>query len=154
MEDYLEAIGALRKEKGTVRVRDISERLEVKNPSVNSALNSLSKKGFVIHERYGYVELTPAGQEMAHEIQSRHDTLIKFLTEVLCIDYKTAAEDGCKMEHSISPKTFERLTKFIQFVGAGPVHDKPVWLKSFEHYYKTGKRLKCRMRKMAEQKGN
>lgn len=152
MEDYLETIDALKRKNGAARVKDIGKCLEVKNSSVNSALATLSKKGFVVHERYGYVELTAAGQEVAREVQNRHDVLIKFLTEVLCIDNKTATEDACKMEHSISYRAFNRLTKFIQFVETGSSETKPEWLKSFEHFFKTGKRLKCKMRRIAERK--
>ena len=114
MEDYLEAVDALRREKGVARVRDISAWLGVKSSSVNSALGVLVDKGYVVHERYGYVDLTAEGQTLARDIQSRHDTLMQFLIEILAIDKKTAAADACKMEHAISPQTFAKLKKFVR----------------------------------------
>ena len=51
MEDYLEDIAFLKKNKGVVRVRDISHLMNVKNSSVTAALNTLSKNKFVIHEK-------------------------------------------------------------------------------------------------------
>jgi len=114
MEDYLEAIALLKKNKGVARVKDISRLMHVKIPSATGALSALSKNGLVIHERYGYVDLTPEGEKIANIVQNRHDTLIKFLTEILNIDSKVADEDACKMEHSISPQTFKELTKFIK----------------------------------------
>lgn len=114
MEDYLEAVDALRKKKGIARVRDISALLGVKNSSVNAAVGVLANKGFVVHERYGYVDLTPAGEEIAREVQSRHDTLIKFLTNILHVDHKTASIDACRMEHAMGPQTFAKLKQFVR----------------------------------------
>ncbi|MFH1655073.1 MAG: metal-dependent transcriptional regulator [Candidatus Omnitrophota bacterium] len=114
MEDYLEAIALLKKDKGVARVKDISRLMHVKIPSATGALNVLSKNGLVVHERYSYVDLTSEGQTIAKKIQRRHDMLIKFLTEILNIDSKIAQEDACRMEHSISPQTFEKLARFIE----------------------------------------
>ncbi|MFH1645912.1 MAG: metal-dependent transcriptional regulator, partial [Candidatus Omnitrophota bacterium] len=119
MEDYLEAIAALERQNEIARVRDIAHLLSVKSSSVNAALKMLSKKGLVKHEKYGYVNLTPAGEEIARNVQCKHDLLLKFLTEILSINDNKALQDACKMEHAISPKTFDRLTKFIQFVETG-----------------------------------
>ncbi len=146
MEDYLEAILVLKRENKVARVRDISQLMNVKPPSVASALHTLSRDGFVIHESYGYVELTPEGEKLAKRIQSRHEMLNKFLREILCINPKIAAEDACRMEHAISQETSRKLTKFLEFVQTCPDHDRPDWLKSFDHYFKTGKRLKCKVR--------
>jgi DtxR family Mn-dependent transcriptional regulator len=149
MEDYLEVIAALKKQNDIARVRDISRMLSVRSSSVNAALKTLSKRGLVQHEKYGYVNLTVAGGKIARNVQGRHDLLLKFLTEVLNINDKEALKDACKMEHAISPKTFDRLTKFIRFVEAGLDGGMPQWLKSFRHYLKTGKKLSCRMRQAA-----
>ena len=146
MEDYLEAIAALKKQNDIARVRDIGRILGVKSSSVNTALSTLSQKGLVIHEKYGYVNLTPAGERIARNVQDKHDILLKFLTGILNINDTEALQDACKMEHAISPKTFDRLTKFIRFVETGLNGGRPQWLKSFRHYLKTGKKLSCRMR--------
>ena len=52
MEDYLEAIYNLDKEKRVVRVRDIAKRLGVKMPTVTNMLKTLSKKGMIDYEKY------------------------------------------------------------------------------------------------------
>jgi DtxR family Mn-dependent transcriptional regulator len=151
MEDYLEAIAVLKEKNGVVRVRDISRLLNVEPPSVASALNNLSGSGLVVHERYGYVELTPDGERLALDVQRRHDMLVKFLTGILSIDPGTAAEDACKMEHSMSHKTSERLAKFIEFVETCPDGNKPDWLRGFGHYFKTGRRSVCKARRMKQE---
>ena len=148
LEDYLEAILNVAGKSGIARSKDIADRLNVAKPSVTIALNNLCKDGLVIHERYGYVELTPEGKRLAQSIQSRHDMLFKFLTEILGIEPEIAAEDACKIEHSISPQTLKKIIKFIEFTETCPGKDRPDWLKSFDYYFKTGKRPKCKVRKL------
>ena len=154
LEDYLEVIYALNKENknGVARVGDIANKLAVKSSSVNFALNVLSGKGLVVHEKYRHVNLTAEGKKLAREVQNKHDMFLKFLTEILSIEEKIALQDACRMEHAISLQTFNKLTKFIRFVGIGSNGDKPEWLKGFKHYLKTGKRVKCEMRRLAEKK--
>ncbi len=153
MEDYLEAILVLKRKNKVARVRDISQLMNVKPSSVASALRTLSRDNFVIHELYGYVDLTPEGEKLAERIQKRHEMLTKFLTQVLCINPRIAAEDACRMEHAISQETSKKLTKFLEFVQTCPDSDRPDWLKSFDHYFKTGKRLRCKVR-AAKQKAD
>ncbi len=150
MEDYLEVIAILKKEKSVARVKDISRLMDVKTPSVTAALNTLSKNGLIVHERYGYVDITPEGERLAQGVQGRHNMLLKFFTNILKIDSKVAKEDACKIEHSISPQTFNKLTKFIEFVETCPEGTRPDWLKSFDYYFKTGKRRKCKIRKIKQ----
>ncbi len=150
MEDYLEAVAVLKKKNGVARVRDISRLLNVKTSSVTSALNNLSKHGFVNHERYGYVEFTKVGEDLAQHVQKKHNVLIKFLTNILSIDPKIAGEDACKIEHTLSPQTFQKLTKFMEFVETCPDGQRPDWLKSFDYYFKTGRRRKCKIREMKQ----
>ncbi len=152
MEDYLETIALLKKNKGIVKVSDIGKMMNVKKPSVTEALNLLSNYNLVVHERYGHVELTPEGKKAAKEVQKRHDLLTKFLGEVLKIDSRVAAEDACKMEHSLSSQTFKKLTKFIEFIETCPDGNRPDWLKSFDYYYKSGRRRTCKIRKLKRER--
>lgn len=114
MEDYLEAIRNLEKDKGVVRVKNIARELKVKMSSVSGALETLVKEGLISHEKYGYIELTGKGERLADAICSRHQTLFKFLTEILGVDPKTADEDACKMEHTVSPPVLEKLVEFVE----------------------------------------
>ena len=57
LENYLETIGMLIRKNKIARVKDISKELDVKNSSVNIALNVLADKGLIIHEKYGYVDV-------------------------------------------------------------------------------------------------
>jgi DtxR family Mn-dependent transcriptional regulator len=120
MEDYLEAIWLVKKKRGVVRVRDIAEARGVALSSVDNALKNLSQSHLVKHDRYEFVELTPQGNEAAKQIHDRHLVLSKFLQEVLGVDKKTAEEDACKIEHTLSPESLKRLIKFMEFLRTSP----------------------------------
>ncbi len=113
LENYLETIAMLKRTKNLVRVKDIAKKLNVKNSSVNIALNILSEKDLVIHERYGYVDLTEKGQKIADDIQYKEDVMYKFFTEILNVDETVAKNDACKIEHTISDETLSKLIFFI-----------------------------------------
>lgn len=139
LEDYLEAIWVTSLKERVIRVKDIVKYLDVKTASVVGAMKALVQKGLVVHERYGYIELTPQGIAMALEIYDRHKTLYRFFYEILGVDSKIAAEDACRIEHYINKKTAEKIVKFIKFVESCP-EGEPLWLFSFHHYAKTGSR--------------
>lgn len=113
LENYLETIGMLIRKNKIARVKEISKELNVKNSSVNIALNVLADKGLIIHEKYGYVELTPEGQKIADDIQHKEDVLLRFFTEILGVDKDIALKDACRMEHTISDETLAKLIFFI-----------------------------------------
>src|SRR5580698_8753055 len=58
LEDYLEAIYSLFEEKGYASTVDISDRLQVRPPTVTSMVQKLAKKGYLIHEPYRGMRLT------------------------------------------------------------------------------------------------
>lgn len=113
LENYLEAITILEKENGKVRIKDIGIFLKVKNPSVVSAINSLVKKGYAKHKKYSYVELTKKGKELAETVHNKHNTIAKFLKNVLKVDETTAKEDACKIEHIISHQTYRKIASAV-----------------------------------------
>jgi DtxR family Mn-dependent transcriptional regulator len=151
MEDYLEAIATLRDEGKMVRVKHISEVLNVKMPSVTSALKKLSREGLVRHRPYGDIELTPQGEEAARDVMSRHKALSCFFSQALDIDPITAEEDACKIEHVISPLSLERLTKLLEFIQACPLRDTG-FPGRYKYYLEHGKLPEECLARMAERK--
>ena len=133
MEDYLEAIFDLDKEKRVVRVKDIARRMDVKMPTVTSMLKSLSKRGLVHYRKYEYVELTDSGSQVGGEVHRRHMVLRRFLTDILNIDLNTADKEACKMEHALSAGTLDSMTDFMMFFRGCPPAGGD-WLERFEEY--------------------
>ncbi len=116
LEDYLEAIHLLQKEKGRARVVEIARHLGVKGPSVTGALGQLSRRGLVRHERYGAVDLTPRGESLAREILARHRKLSRFLREILGVSEERAEKEACRIEHAMSRETWRRFERFLEGV--------------------------------------
>jgi DtxR family Mn-dependent transcriptional regulator len=139
MEDYLEAIFELEGEKRFVRVKDIAQRMDVKMPTVTSMLKTLRDRKLAHYEKYEYVELTKKGVTVGEEMHRRHGILRDFLSQVLKIEYTTADEDACKMEHALSPETLDSLTDFMAFIKDCP-RAGDNWLQNFEEYREKGLR--------------
>ncbi|MDR1972385.1 MAG: metal-dependent transcriptional regulator [Treponema sp.] len=113
LEDYLEMVSFLADE-GEVRVTDIAARLNVSKPSVLTALKILEDQGYLGHERYRTVSLTPKGVVRAQEIRERHSLLTNFLQDVVGVSGETAEKDACKMEHLLSDETLKKIKTLVR----------------------------------------
>lgn len=113
LEDYLEAIKILTVDKKITRVKEISELLEVKSSSVVNALNILKEKGYIKQEKYGYIELTEAGDREAKKIFKKHKIVTKFLVSILGVSEDVAKKDACRIEHVISEETLKKILLFL-----------------------------------------
>ena len=112
-EDYLEMILRLSEDKGYVRSVDIAAGLAVSTPSVSVAMKHLREDGYILMDKDNYIALTDSGMEIARRIYDRH----KALTEILIrigVDPVTAQEDACKVEHDISPQTFDAIVRQLE----------------------------------------
>jgi DtxR family Mn-dependent transcriptional regulator len=116
LEDYLEAIWIISLEKKVVRVKDIMQFLGYKVSSVNNALKNLASKNLISHERYGYIDLTPQGVEIAKTIYHKHQTISKFFSQILQVSPDKSEKDACNVEHYLSEETFNRFYHFINFL--------------------------------------
>lgn len=112
-EMYLETILRLSQRSGHVRAIDVGEEMGYSKPSVSRAMGLLKSGGFVVIDADGAITLTDAGREIAEKIYARHTLLTHFLVS-LGVDEETAAEDACKMEHSISDTSFAAIQKFAE----------------------------------------
>lgn len=139
MEDYLEAIYDLNKQKTVVRVKDIAHSMDVKMPTVSSMLKALNAKGLVNYKKYEYVELTPAGLSVGRAIRYKHKVLLKFLTEILNIEFSIADQEACKMEHALSADTLDSLIAFMDFIQTCPMSENN-WSQCFAEYRLLGHR--------------
>ena len=107
-EDYLEAILALREQRGTVRSIDVVHRLELSKPSVSVAMKRLRENGYIEMDADGFITLLPPGEAIAQRIYTRHKLLTQFLIR-LGVSEEVAAADACKIEHDLSDETFEKI---------------------------------------------
>lgn len=114
MENYLEAIYELSKEKNFARISDIAERLSVTKASASSAVQTLMNKGYVSTEKYREVYLTEEGFKIAQFTATKHETLHKFLTEVLGVEDTIADTDACAIEHVISYASVKAMRSYME----------------------------------------
>lgn len=141
-EDYLKAILMLSEDRRVVRVKDLANKLGVTMSSVVSAMHSLAAKGFVVHERYGYLELTAEGRKVAEEVLKRHSLLFHFFYDILGVDKDLSNQDACKVEHQVSQETLNSLAIFIDIIEKETdVKELRKKIREFERYIqRDGKR--------------
>ena len=93
-ENYLETILILSKKLPVVRSVDIANELGYKKSSVSIAMKNLREKNNITVSDAGFITLTEC-------------------LEKLGVDKEIAAEDACRIEHVISPESFEAIKKHI-----------------------------------------
>jgi Mn-dependent DtxR family transcriptional regulator len=111
-ENYLETIFVLGQRAGVVRSIDIAGELNFTRPSVSVAMKKLRENGHIDVDNAGNITLTESGMEIARTMYSRHTLLTNFLVS-LGVDEKVAVVDACRMEHVISPETFEKIREYF-----------------------------------------
>ncbi|MGI6193420.1 MAG: metal-dependent transcriptional regulator [Christensenellales bacterium] len=111
-EMYLETILVLSSKSSTVRSVDIAEALDYKKPSVSVAMKKLRENGYITVGSEGYIFLTDKGREVAETIYERHNLLSGWLME-LGVEREIAVMDACRMEHVISPQSFDAIKKHV-----------------------------------------
>ena len=107
-EDYLKAVLVLERRYSEVRAVDLARYQRGSKPSVSHAVGILKKDGYLTVDDRFVLHLTRLGREVAEKIYERHC----FFTEYLVaagVDFDTAAEDACRIEHAISDQSFQRL---------------------------------------------
>lgn len=107
-ENYLETILMLSKKLPVVRSVDIANELGYKKSSVSIAMKHLRENEHITVSNAGFISLTDSGRAIAEMIYERHEIISKYLI-LLGVPEDIAAEDACKIEHVISPESFEAL---------------------------------------------
>jgi len=128
MEDYLETIYLQDIDGRAAKVKSIADAMGVSKPSVTEALSVLQDRGLVLHQKYGDIELTEKGREVAGFIYHRHVLLTELFSWVLGVEPKLAEDDACKVEHLISEETSNRVEAFLDYLkkttgNGGPYRD-------------------------------
>lgn len=134
MQDYLEAILTLTRDKGAARGRDIARMLNVRKSAVSNALHALAKRGLVDYEPYENVTLTPLGQRIAEEVRRRHNALRRFFTRVLGLDERAADANACRIEHHIDVTALRRMADLADFVDQPSEASPGSWLERFQAF--------------------
>jgi Mn-dependent DtxR family transcriptional regulator len=119
IEDYLERILELIDTKGYARVVDIAALLGISQASVTNMVQRMDAEGLIQYEKYRGLILTASGRSVAQQIALRHGLLSEFLS-LLGVDDTTIQHDVEGMEHHISPKTLEAISRLTDYLRRHP----------------------------------
>jgi DtxR family transcriptional regulator, Mn-dependent transcriptional regulator len=111
IQDYVKTIyGLSQRSDQPVGTTAIAERLGVAPSSVTAMLRRLDETGFVAHERYRGVRLTPAGERLALEVVRHHRLIEAFLAETLGMPWDLVHDEAEVLEHYISEDLERRIS--------------------------------------------
>jgi DtxR family Mn-dependent transcriptional regulator len=119
VEDYLKAIYALCEKGEAASTSRIAEALEVQPASVSGMIRRLAESGFVEHERYRGVRLSPEGNRAALRIIRRHRILETYLSRRLGYSWEDVHAEAERLEHAASDELIERMAMTLE----DPSHD-------------------------------
>jgi len=105
-ENYLEVILIESERLGKVRSIDVCNALNYSKPTISVMMKHLRENGYIKMDPEGSITLTETGMKIAEQIYERHKILAGMLI-ALGVDSDTAYKDACKIEHDITPTTFE-----------------------------------------------
>jgi DtxR family Mn-dependent transcriptional regulator len=120
LEDYLETIYELVRDNKFARVKDIAKARGVKSGSVTPAMKRLADLGLIKYVQREYIDLTESGEVEARRIYAKHQILTRFFEEFLGMAPAAANADACAMEHSLSEKGMDHLTRFFEYLRVCP----------------------------------
>ncbi len=116
IEEYLQTISHLEKKYRVARVKDIAEKMDVQMPSVTRALKVLKQNKLVNYRRNTFITLTNEGLDLAETINLKHESLTKFLNNLLLVPLEKAKKEACLIKHDVSDDTINRLTRLMKYV--------------------------------------
>lgn len=121
-EDYLKALFYLIIENGEEHAgtNQLAEHLGLSPASVNGMLKKLRLKGFVDYEKYGKLELTAEGKQVAIRLVRIHRLWETFLCNYMNFDWEEVHEVAEQLEHIRSPKLVEELDRILGFPKKDP----------------------------------
>lgn len=115
-QEYIETIHSLCKDHEHAHTKDIADTLNVKMPSVVDALKGLAKIDLIEYETRQPVTLTQGGEEIAMELNDRHQILAIFFNSILGFDKEYSEKTACSLEHVVDEKLKSRIRAFNAFL--------------------------------------
>lgn len=118
MEDYLEMIYRICKDKDYIRINQLSEKLNVRPSSTTKVVQKLSRLGLVDYQRYGIIQLTKTGAEIGQFLLERHKIIEEFLKNLGIRD--SLLKDTERIEHDVSINTLKSVNLLNKFLSMNP----------------------------------
>jgi DtxR family transcriptional regulator, Mn-dependent transcriptional regulator len=119
IQDYLREIYKLASEDGGASITALAKRLEISPASTSAMVKKLAALELAVHEPYGGVALTDAGERVALEIIRHHRLLELYLAETLGLHVDDVHDEAERLEHAISEELEQRIDQALGY----PTHD-------------------------------
>lgn len=124
-ENYLKALFHLANSENEISVKDLSDNLGIRMPSVNSMMKKFSTEGWVIYESYKPLILTEKGRRKAALIVRKHRLTEMFLVEKMGFGWEEVHDIAEEIEHIQSPVFFDKIDEILNFPKTDP-HGSPI----------------------------
>lgn len=124
-ENYLKALLNLSYELGEVNVKELSNHLGIKMPSVTSMMKKMADKGLVHYESYKPIRLTASGEKEAALIIRKHRLTEMFLVEKMGFRWDEVHEIAEQIEHVKAPEFFLKMDELLDYPKFDP-HGSPI----------------------------
>ena len=124
-ENYLKALLSLADASDEVSINELSKRLEIKMPTVNSMMKRFAEKELITYESYKPVRLTAKGRKEAAMVIRKHRLTEMFLVEKMDFNWEEVHEIAEQIEHIKSPLFFEKMDALLGYPRFDP-HGSPI----------------------------
>lgn len=124
-ENYLKALFSLANDSEEVSVSDLSQALNVSNPTTNSMVKRLSEKGWVEYKKYKPIKITKKGLRLAASIIRKHRLTEMYLVERMGFGWEEVHEIAEQIEHIDSAAFFSRMDEILGSPITDP-HGSPI----------------------------
>lgn len=107
--DYLSQMFLLERDYSKVTNLKLSERLGVSKPAVTQSIKRLTKLGLTAQDRYGVINFTKEGRQIAKDVLRRHYLLEHVLVEMLGYPWEKSDREAKRLQVIISGELTEHL---------------------------------------------
>ena len=140
---YLLGVVLTQSEYGWTRLKWVADLFGVKLPTAKEFLDSLTKKGLLDYQKRGAISLTKKGKELADKELKKLNTIVEFITRCLYIDKEVAMRNALKIMFDLDEILAERMYQFIEVMNKCAASPRPVFIRKFEDYVRTGEYIPC-----------
>ena len=125
MQRYAAEIFRLQQDHSPVPVSMLTETVAASSQAVSKMIRRLVDKGFLVHEPYRGIHLTPAGDRIAMPALRRHRIIEVFLVRVMGYDWATAHELTDVFEHGVNDAIEDKMDEMTEHPTRCP-HGEPI----------------------------
>lgn len=125
VEMYLKSVAELGGDRRPIPIGRVADRLGVTPASTNEMMKRLGEQGFIHHQPYKGVTLTPTGKRLAHNVIRRQRLWECFLVDSLQMDWAKAHDLACDLEHATAPEVVDALAAYLNNPAYCP-HGNPI----------------------------